>query len=92
MLARKGTLTVIHRADRLDAVLAGLDGRAGDVAVLPLWPKAGKAARRVVVSARKGVAGPARLLPGLVLHEADGRYTAAADAVLREGAALDLAG
>ncbi|HEX7005709.1 MAG TPA: methyltransferase [Alphaproteobacteria bacterium] len=92
MLARKGTLTVIHRADRLDALLAGLHGRAGDVTVLPLWPKAGQAARRIVVAARKGVAGPARLLPGLVLHETDGRYTAAAEAVLRGGAALDLAG
>jgi tRNA1(Val) A37 N6-methylase TrmN6 len=92
MLARKGTLTVIHRADRLDAVLAGLHGRAGDVAVLPLWPKAGQPARRIVVAARKGIAGPARLLPGLVLHEADGRYTEAAEAVLRGGAALDLAG
>ena len=30
------------------------------------------------------------LLPGLVLHEQDGRYTTAADAVLREGAGLVL--
>jgi len=92
MLRRKGTLTVIHRADRLDALLAALHGRAGDVAVLPLWPKAGQAARRVIVAARKGVAGPARLLPGLILHEADGAYSAAAEAVLRAGAGLDLAG
>jgi tRNA1(Val) A37 N6-methylase TrmN6 len=27
-------------------------------------------------------------LPGLVLHESDGRYTAAANAILRDGAAL----
>ncbi|HVO16689.1 MAG TPA: methyltransferase [Alphaproteobacteria bacterium] len=92
MLRRKGTLTVIHRADRLDALLAALYGRAGDVAILPFWPKAGQAARRVVVAARKAVAGPARLLPGLVLHEADGAYSAAAEAVLRAGAGLDLAG
>jgi tRNA1(Val) A37 N6-methylase TrmN6 len=92
MLRRKGTLTVIHRADRLDALLAGLNGRAGDIAVLPLWPKAGQAARRVIVAARKGVTGPARLLPGLVLHEAGGAYTAAAEAVLRGGAGLDLGG
>jgi tRNA1(Val) A37 N6-methylase TrmN6 len=92
MVRRKGTLTVIHRADRLDALLAALYGRAGDVAVLPLWPKAGQAARRVIVAARKGIGGPARLLPGLVLHAPGGAYTAEAEAVLRGGGALDLAG
>jgi tRNA1(Val) A37 N6-methylase TrmN6 len=30
------------------------------------------------------------MLPGLVLHEEDGRYTPAAEAVLRDGKALDL--
>ena len=29
-----------------------------------------------------------QLAPGLVLHESDGRFTAAAEAVLRGGAAL----
>ena len=39
--------------------------------------------------ARKGIASPTRLLPGMVLHEADGSYTAAAEAVLRDAAALE---
>jgi hypothetical protein len=42
------------------------------------------------LQARKQVAAPARLAAGLVLHEADGRFTAAADAVLRGGEALIL--
>jgi tRNA1(Val) A37 N6-methylase TrmN6 len=92
MVRRKGTLTVIHRADRLDALLAALYGRAGDVAVLPLWPKAGQAARRVIVAARKGIGGPARLRPGLVRPAPGGAYPAEAAAVLRGGGALDLAG
>jgi hypothetical protein len=29
------------------------------------------------------------MLPGLVLHEADGKYTAAAEGVLRDGAPLN---
>lgn len=90
MLRAKGSFTLIHRADRLDAVLAQLSGRAGDIAVLPLWPGLGKPAKRVLVRARKGVATPLRLLAGLVLHEADGRFTEAADAVLRGGGALAL--
>lgn len=90
MARPKGTVTVIHRADRLDALLAQLSGRVGEIVVFPLWPGAGKAAKRVIVRARKGTATPTRLSPGLVLHEPDGRYTAAAEAVLREGAALTL--
>ena len=89
MARPKGCITFIHRADRLEQLLGQLAGRAGEIVVFPLWPGADKPAKRVIVRARKGVATPTRLLPGLVLHEADGRYTAAADAVLRDGAALD---
>lgn len=83
-----GWLHVIQRADRLPDLLAGLDGRAGDITIYPLWPKAGVAARRVIVRARKGGKGAMTLHPGFVLHEADGRYTPAAEAALRDGAPL----
>ncbi|MFO0985894.1 MAG: DUF2007 domain-containing protein [Alphaproteobacteria bacterium] len=88
MVKPKGSVVLIHRADRLDAIVSLLHGKAGEVAILPLWPKAAKPAKRVIVRARKGIRTGAALLPGLVLHEADGRYTAAAEAVLRVGAAL----
>jgi tRNA1(Val) A37 N6-methylase TrmN6 len=88
MLRPKGTLTVVHRADRLDDLLASLRGRAGGIVVVPLWPaRDARPAKRVIVRARKGIVEPLVLAPGLVLHEADGRYTREADAVLR-GAAL----
>ena len=86
-----GTLTLIHRADRLDAILAAFKGRFGAAKVFPLWPRAGQETKRIVVSARKGRRTAPRLLSGLVLHEADGRYTAAADAILRDAMPLDLA-
>lgn len=89
MLRPKGTLTFIHRADRIDALLGALAERAGDIRVFPLWPVAGRAAGRIIVRARKQVRAPARLLPGMILHEADGRFTAAADFILREGAPLE---
>lgn len=91
-LRRGGWLTLIHRADRLDALCATLPGRFGALEILPLWPRAGVPARRVILRARKGARGPAALLPGLVLHEADGRFTAAAEAVLRDAAPLRGAG
>jgi tRNA1(Val) A37 N6-methylase TrmN6 len=83
-------VTFIHRADRIDAVLGQIAGRAGEVVVFPLWPGLGRPATRILVRARKQVASPARLAVGLVLHEADGRFSAAAEAVLRGGEALQL--
>lgn len=88
LLRPKGTLAVIHRADRLDDLLAAIRGRAGEAAIVPLWPKAGAAAKRVIVRARKALRSPLVLGSGLVLHEQDGSYTAAADRILRGAEAL----
>jgi tRNA1(Val) A37 N6-methylase TrmN6 len=88
MLQPKGSLVVVYRADRLDDLLVALNRKVGEIVVFPLWPKAGRPAKRILLRARKGVATPLTLLPGMVLHEEDGRYTSPAEAVLRHGAAL----
>ncbi|MXY39213.1 MAG: methyltransferase [Rhodospirillaceae bacterium] len=85
----KATATTVYAAARLDDLLAALAARCGGPEILPLWPKAGRDAKRVLVRARIGGKGPARLLPGLTLHEADGRFTPAAEAVLRGGAPVE---
>ncbi len=91
MLRPKGSVTFIYRADRMERLLAALaQHRVGEIVVFPLWPGGNRPASRILVRARKDVASPSRLAAGLVLHEADGRYTAAAEAVLREGAGLVL--
>ena len=90
MVRPKGSITFIHRADRMEQLLAQLMGRAGEIIVFPLWAGHDKPAKRIIVRARKAIETPTRLTPGLVLHEADGRYTPAADGVLRGGAALTL--
>ncbi len=83
-----GRVHLVHRADRLDDILAVLAPHAGDICVYPLWPRTGAAAKRVLVAAHKDSRAPMRLCSGLVLHEADGSYTAAARAVLEAGAPL----
>ena len=90
MIKPKGCLTLVHRADRLDEVLALLRARAGGIVVFPLWPKPGRPAKRVIIRARLGVRTPMRLVAGLTLHREDGEYDAAALAVLRDGEALVL--
>lgn len=81
-----GFFTVILRTDRLAEALAAL-GESG-VALLPLWPRAGMPAKRIILLARKGSRAPLELLPGLVLHQENGAWTSEADLVLRRGNAL----
>jgi tRNA1(Val) A37 N6-methylase TrmN6 len=88
MAAPKGRVTLIHRPDSLGELLEHLEGRFGDIAVFPLFPKRGEPAVRIILQARKGSRAGLKLLQGLVLHEADGSYTDAAEAVLRGGEAL----
>lgn len=83
-----GTFTAILRADRMNEALAALPMMG--VSVLPLWPKAGESAKRVLVQLRKGSNAVFRLLPGLILHDDSGAYTSQADAILRGQAALAL--
>ena len=95
MAAPKGGVTLIHRADRLDEIIALLRERAGGIVVFPLWPRAAEDgapvdAKRVLVHARKGSEAPLRLSGGMVLHDSDGVYTHAAEAVLRHGKALSI--
>ncbi|MBB3263467.1 tRNA1(Val) A37 N6-methylase TrmN6 [Azospirillum sp. OGB3] len=85
MLKPRGTLTMVHRADRVDEILAALHGtRFGSLTLVPLWPKAGEEARRLLVAARKGGRSPARFTAGLVLHGPDGAYGGQAQRILRD--------
>lgn len=91
-----GWLTIIHLAQRLDAITAGLSGRAGDVAILPIAARQGRDAGRVIVQARKGARGPLRLLAPFIMHDGPVHLRDAenlsdkAQAILRHGAALGL--
>ena len=93
-LRQGGEITLIQRADRLGAILAALGDKAGAIKILPISPRAGREAGRVIVTARKGARSALRLLSPFILHanpshSADGEdLTEAAQAVLREGAAL----
>jgi tRNA1(Val) A37 N6-methylase TrmN6 len=90
VLHSAGTLTLIWRADGLAEVLAVLDGRFGDVAVLPIHGRAGQPAIRVLVRARRGSKAPLTVLPGLMLNDAAGNPAAEAEAILRGGAGLPM--
>ena len=83
-----GTFTIIHRADMTDKIILGLGKRFGAVEIIPLWPRQGEAAKRVIVRAIKDRKTPATLHAGLILHEVDGSYTKATENILRGGERL----
>lgn len=96
-LAPGGWLTLICGADGLPAVLAAMGTKLGSASVLPLQPREGRPALRILLRARKGGKGAFRLLAPFTLHQGtthDGdreSYTPTANAVLRQGADLSAA-
>jgi tRNA1Val (adenine37-N6)-methyltransferase len=85
---RGGTVSVIHRAERLGDIVAHMAPGGGGIRILPLWPGGAAPAKLVIVRAVRGSAAPLALYVGLALHRPGGGYTDEAEAVLRHGAAL----
>ncbi len=93
-LADGGWLTLIVATGAITEVLGALGTRLGSPSLLPLAPRAGAPAGRVILRARKGGRATLRLLAPLVLHAGpahDGdrdSHTPRARALLRDGADL----
>lgn len=84
-----GTITIIHRADRLADLLDLMSIKAGSIQVRPIHPFADAPAKRVLVRAVKTGKAPLRLLPPLVLHDrSGGKHRPEVEAILRGEAAL----
>lgn len=84
-----GTITVIHRADRLADLLSLLSPKAGSFQIRPIHPFADAPAKRVLVRALKTGKAPLQLLPPVILHDREGgKHTPHADALLRGEAEL----
>jgi tRNA1(Val) A37 N6-methylase TrmN6 len=85
-----GSITLVHRADRLGDILGGLASKAGSIRIRPIQPFADQPAKRVLVRAIKTGKAPLVLLPALILHDrSEAKHTAQAEAILRGEAALD---
>jgi tRNA1(Val) A37 N6-methylase TrmN6 len=88
-LSGGGVLTLIQRALKLPEILTALEGRLGGAEILPIFPRLGEPAKRVLVRARKGSRAPFALRRGLVLHDDIGaKHTPEAEAILRGAAPL----
>ena len=90
LLKPRGVLTLIWRADEADKVLDAIADAFGGIAVLEVVPREGAPPVRVLVRAVKGGSGQPAYRRGLILNDAQGRPSAAAEAVLRGGQKLTL--
>lgn len=89
LLKSGGRFAMIHRPDALVCILAAAENRLGALALMPVHPRAGASAHRLLVSGVKGSKAPLRIAPGLFLHAADGKLTPEADAIHRGERPID---
>lgn len=90
ILAPKGHLIVIHRADALEELLAAFSRRLGEIRLLFIHPDRESPAIRILISGKKGSRAPLAILPPLVLHGTDGCFLAEAAAIHAGEARLDM--
>ena len=87
-LKSKGSFTIIHRADHTDQIIREMGKKFGQIEIIPLWPKRGAPAKRVIIRALKDSKSPSILHPGLILHKENGDYTDEAENILRKASRL----
>lgn len=87
--APEGEVIFIHAAQSLPLLLPAFTSRFGAVTVLPLSPREGEPASRVIVRGTKGSRAPFMLLASRALHEPEGRaFRPEFDAIFRGVARL----
>ncbi len=78
-----GTIALIYRTKNIADVMASCQGRFGGLEVLPVYSKPDEAAQRIVVRGVRGSRAPFSILPGLLVHKADGTFTKQADKIFK---------
>lgn len=86
-----GTLSMIYRSERLGEIIACSQGRFGGLTVLPVFSRKNEAAKRIVLRGVAGSKAPLRLVPGLVMHDADGNQSEEANEILNGNRNLNFA-
>jgi tRNA1(Val) A37 N6-methylase TrmN6 len=92
LLRPGGRFVMIHRPDALPDILAGVASRLGGLALMPVHPRLGAPASRILVAGVKGSKAPLRIAAALILHDAGGGLTEEADAIHRGERRIDWGG
>ncbi len=90
VLHAKGIITIVHRSDRLDDIIIALrDVNIGAIEVYPLYPYQDTHSKICLIRAQKGSRKPLTMHHGMVLHQADKKYTNKATRILYDGAMIN---
>jgi len=84
-----GCMSLIYRSERLGEILACSQGRFGDLSIFPIFSRKGEAAKRIIVRGIAGSKGPMHLMPGLIMHDDDGKHSAEAVEILNGNRTLN---
>ncbi|AQS41079.1 MAG: Methyltransferase [Candidatus Tokpelaia hoelldobleri] len=78
----RGGFALIARPVSIAGILSAFDRRFGGVKIVPVYPRAGDSAIRIVVAATRASRAGLQVAPPLVLHEGPGHtFSARADAI-----------
>ena len=85
LLKHKGTLFIIFPAGILHNVLKYLEKSSGSFKIFPFRPNQNSPAKRLILEAKKGGAGPTQLMPGLNLYNSKGLLTKQSQLISEKG-------
>lgn len=88
LVKSNGSFTIIYPTAGTDKIIRAMGKRFGAIEIIPLWPRAGVNSKRVIIRAIKHRQTPSVIRAGLVLHEAGGQYTEAAENILRSAQSI----
>ena len=83
ILKPRGMLAMIYRASSIGQIIAATQGRFGGLTILPIHSRVNEPAKRLLIRATKGSRAPIVFAPPVVIHQDDGSFTTAADAILK---------
>lgn len=87
-LKQGGSLSIIHRADRLDKILSLAYGRYGAIEIWPVHSKPLEPAIRVIVKMVRNRKTPLKIHPPIALFDEEGTETPRSNSLLRDGVGL----
>jgi tRNA1(Val) A37 N6-methylase TrmN6 len=89
-LNENGAMTMIHRVDRKDEIIALTSKHFSQITIKPIWSKDDGTSKRIILRAKKNAdtKGVITAAP-LILYGKDGRYSAAGEDILRHAQAMD---
>lgn len=80
-----GRIYLVNRVEALPEICSTLNGKAGNLTILPIYSKHEQQAKRIIVAAQKDSKAPCTILPPFFVHSENGDYTPDAELILRGG-------